>query len=139
MALRLIRYLRRVFRMQRGLKVACTLVVAGLALGFSMAAHADAQTVKTAQGKVHGKTINNGKVRAFLGLPYAAAPVGKLRWQAPQPAAKWQDVREATSFGPHCAQNRVYADMIFQDNGGSEDCLSLNVYAPSYATEKSKL
>ena len=57
-------------------------------LGFSRIASADPLTVKTAQGKVHGKTINDGKVRAFLGLPYAAPPVGDLRWKAPEPAAK---------------------------------------------------
>jgi carboxylesterase type B len=41
--------------------------------------------VKTEQGKAQGKTINDGKVKAFLGLPYAAPPVGDLRWKAPQP------------------------------------------------------
>ncbi|HEY1805894.1 MAG TPA: carboxylesterase family protein [Terracidiphilus sp.] len=95
--------------------------------------------VKTAQGKVQGKLINDGKVRAFLGIPYAAPPVGDLRWQAPQPALPWKGTREATNFGAHCAQNHVFDDMIFQDAGASEDCLYLNVYAPAAATAKSKL
>ena len=102
-------------------------------------AHADSLTVKTEQGKVHGKTINDGKVKAFLGLPYAAPPVGDLRWKAPQPAAKWKGERDATKFGAHCAQGRVFEDMVFQDAGPSEDCLFLNVYAPADATDKSKL
>jgi para-nitrobenzyl esterase len=110
-------------------------------LGATMTANADPLTVKTEQGKVHGKTINNDKVRAFLGLPYAAPPVGDLRWKAPQPAAKWKGDRDATKYGAHCAQNPVFADMIFQDDTkvGSEDCLFLNVYSPSTADSKAKL
>jgi para-nitrobenzyl esterase len=108
-------------------------------LGMASFAHADSLTVKTEQGKVHGKTINDGKVKAFLGLPYAAPPVGALRWKAPQPAIKWKGDRDATKFGAHCAQGRVFEDMIFQDGEGSEDCLFVNVYAPADATDKSKL
>jgi para-nitrobenzyl esterase len=100
---------------------------------------ADGLEVKTEQGKVQGKTINDGKVRAFLGLPYAAPPVGDLRWRAPAPAAKWKGTRDATRYGAHCAQGRVFDDMVFQDAGPSEDCLFLNVYAPADATDKSKL
>ena len=117
----------------------CALAIAGLAMGISTSAHADSLTVKTAQGKVHGKTINDGKVKAFLGLPYAAPPVGDLRWKAPEAPAKWKGERDATKFGAHCAQGRVFDDMVFQDAGPSEDCLFLNVYAPADATDKSKL
>jgi para-nitrobenzyl esterase len=95
--------------------------------------------VKTAQGKAHGKTINNGQVKAFLGLPYAAAPVGALRWKAPQPPAKWNGERDATSYGAHCAQNHAFDDLVFEDSGQSEDCLFLNVYAPASSQPKSKL
>jgi para-nitrobenzyl esterase len=125
--------------MQWGLKVTCALAVAALTMGLSTMAYADALTVKTQPGKVQGKTINDGKVKAFMGLPYAAAPVGDLRWKAPQPPAKWKGERDATKFGAHCAQNHVFDDMIFQDAGPSEDCLFLNVYAPADANAKSKL
>jgi para-nitrobenzyl esterase len=104
-----------------------------------MAAGADSLKVKVAQGVAVGKTINDGKAKAFLGLPYAAAPVGELRWKAPQPAAAWKGDRDATKFGAHCAQGHVFDDMIFQDSGENEDCLFLNVYAPAGATEKSRL
>ncbi len=115
-------------------------LAAGLLLAASVAAHAaDPLTVKTEQGKVHGKTINGDKVRAWMGIPYAAPPIGDLRWKAPQPAAKWKGDRDATNYGAHCAQNIVFQDMIFQDNGGSEDCLSLNVFAPATADSKAKL
>ncbi|MFZ1012808.1 MAG: carboxylesterase family protein, partial [Terracidiphilus sp.] len=104
-----------------------------------MTSYADSLKVKTEQGKAQGKTINDGKVKAFLGLPYAAPPVGDLRWKAPEAAAKWKGTRDATKFGAHCAQGRVFDDMVFQDSGPSEDCLFLNIYAPADASDKSKL
>jgi para-nitrobenzyl esterase len=85
--------------------------------------------VKTRSGVVEGK--QDGPVRAFLGIPYAAPPVGDLRWKPPAPAAKWKGVRKATEFGAHCMQGPVYGDMAFRDSGGSEDCLSLNVWTPA--------
>ena len=72
-----------------------------------------------------------GAVHAFLGIPYAAPPVGDLRWKPPAPAAKWTGVRKATEFGAHCMQGKVYGDMNFRDAGGSEDCLTLNVWVPA--------
>jgi len=117
----------------------CALAAAGLLMGLSASMHADPLKVKTEQGKVVGKTINNGKVRAFMGLPYAAPPVGDLRWKAPQPAAKWKGDRDATKYGAHCAQGRVFDDMVFQDAAPSEDCLFLNVYTPADAMKGSKL
>jgi para-nitrobenzyl esterase len=126
--------------MQVGLKIACALGCIGLVLSVSANGFADSLTVKTEDGKVTGKTINDGKVKAFLGLPYAAPPVGDLRWKAPQPVAKWKGERDGTTFGPHCAQNHVFDDMVFQDAAGAkEDCLFLNVYAPADSTDKSKL
>src|ERR1700761_2031109 len=114
-----------------------TLALALSALG--VAARADDLTVKTTDGKIHGKLINEGKVRAFQGIPYAAPPVGNLRWAPPQPAKPWKETLDATKYGHHCAQNHVFDDMVFQDaaspdDKGSEDCLTLNVYTP----EKSK-
>lgn len=125
--------------MQIGMQAVCALAVAGLVLGLSAPAHADSLTVATEQGKVQGKAINNGKVKAFLGLPYAAPPVGDLRWKAPRPPVRWKAKRDATRFGAHCAQGRVFDDMVFQDGAASEDCLFLNVYAPANATGKSRL
>jgi para-nitrobenzyl esterase len=85
--------------------------------------------VKTKQGKVEGTM--NGPIRAFLGIPYALPPVGSLRWKPPVPAAKWSGVRQATQFGSHCMQAKLYADMVFRDPGVSEDCLTLNVWTPA--------
>jgi para-nitrobenzyl esterase len=117
----------------------CALTCIALALGFSRFSNAEPVIVKTEQGKVAGKTVHDGKVKAFLGLPYAAPPVGDLRWKAPEPPAKWKGTRDATKFGAHCAQLHVYDDMVFQDSGPSEDCLSLNVYVPADAKKNRKL
>jgi para-nitrobenzyl esterase len=109
------------------------------ALSLAVAANADPLTVKTAQGAVHGKLINDGKVRAFLGIPYAAPPVGDLRWKPPQPPAKWSGVRDATAFTARCPQWPIWADYIFLDSGPSEDCLHLHVYSPTTANGASRL
>ena len=103
----------------------CGLVLSALPL---RAADSDLQ-VTTDHGIVQGKTQED--VRAFLGIPFAAPPVGERRWQPPQPATKWDGVRPATEFGPRPMQPTIYKDMIFRDPGGSEDCLSLNVWTPA--------
>jgi para-nitrobenzyl esterase len=110
-----------------------------VACAIALPAHAsDPLVIKTDQGKVQGKMSADGQTRAFLGVPYAAPPVGPLRWKPPQPAAKWQGVRQATSFGNRCFQQDRYDDMVFRDPGESEDCLTLNVWIPA-AKPKGKL
>ncbi len=61
----------------------------------------DVALIETATGVLRGA---NGAVRAFKGVPYAAAPVGELRWRAPQPAKAWAGERDALRFGPICPQ-----------------------------------
>jgi para-nitrobenzyl esterase len=80
--------------------------------------------VATAEGKLRGQAA--GTMDEFLGVPYAAPPVGRLRWRAPQPPAHWSGVRAATQFGPHCPQ---YGSQ-FGMGSMSENCLFLNVYTP---------
>ncbi|MGB8844716.1 MAG: carboxylesterase family protein, partial [Terracidiphilus sp.] len=109
----------------------CAVALLATLLGPACRASADPLTVKTAQGSVHGKLVSDGRTRAFLGLPFAAPPVGDLRWMAPQPPAHWSGVRDATNFAARCAQWPIWADYIFQDAGPSEDCLYLDVYTPA--------
>ena len=90
-----------------------------------------AEPVKTTAGLVQGSATSDGQIRIFKSIPYAAPPVGALRWQAPQPAAKWDGVRDATSFGPRCLQGQIFSDIVFTDL--SEDCLTLNVWTPAKA------
>jgi para-nitrobenzyl esterase len=101
---------------------------------FITRAHAsDPLRIKTDNGVVEGTLTNGDQVRAFRGIPFAAPPVGNLRWQPPQPAAKWRGVRPAKEFGSHCIQSAGYPDMVFHDPGPSEDCLTLNVWTPANA------
>lgn len=88
-----------------------------------------ANKVQIDTGSLRGG-VENG-VQFYKGIPYAAAPVGKLRWMQPQPAASWQGERDATKYASQCIQN---ADLgVFGKAGGSEDCLYLNVFAPENA------
>jgi para-nitrobenzyl esterase len=72
-------------------------------------------------------------VMVFKGVPYAAPPVGPLRWRPPQPAAAWNQVRPATAFSADCLQNRLpkFIDPTASDGPMAEDCLYLNVWAPA--------
>jgi para-nitrobenzyl esterase len=81
--------------------------------------------VRTADGRVQGQAT--GTTDEYLGIPYAAPPVGVLRWRPPQPPAPWRGVRQATSFAPHCAQ----PPSSFGVASTSENCLYLNVFAPA--------
>jgi para-nitrobenzyl esterase len=92
-------------------------------------AAAPVTTVKVEGGRIEGR-IEDG-VRAFKGIPFAAPPVGELRWQAPQPVKPWQGVRQAAAFGNRCMQLPLFSDMVFRSPGQSEDCLYLNVWAPA--------
>src|SRR5215472_9313910 len=86
------------------------------------------ERVRTDRGTVEGTMSADGKVAIYRGIPYAAPPVGNLRWKEPQAVANWKGVRKAAGFGARCMQGHVFSDMVFRDNGPSEDCLYLNVW-----------
>jgi para-nitrobenzyl esterase len=109
-------------------------VLGAIAVVCCLAGTAFAQVqVRTARGTVEGAVSQDSKIRIFKGIPYAAPPVGQLRWQPPKPADSWQGIRKATAFGPRCMQTRVFDDMIFRDEA-SEDCLYANVWTPAKKT-----
>src|SRR6202034_4839287 len=83
--------------------------------------------VTTTAGTLRGKIT--GRMDEFLGIPYAAPPVGPLRWRPPHPAAPWTGIRAATAFAPHCPQ----PPSGFGVASTSENCLYLNVYTPAAA------
>jgi para-nitrobenzyl esterase len=94
---------------------------------------APADTVKIDSGPISGLTVGENKdIRVFKGIPYAAPPVGELRWKTPQPVKPWTEVKECVEFGPSEPQQdtlvRVYGEQLGKTN---EDCLYLNVYAPA--------
>ncbi len=98
-------------------------------------------TVKTDGGLLEGVTIPSG-VRVFKGIPYAAPPVGDLRWKPPQPAKTWTGVRKADKFSDSCMQalsrsHNPWTKEFMVQNEASEDCLGLNVWtAAKAASEK---
>jgi para-nitrobenzyl esterase len=100
-------------------------VAHGPSAGQAAALPGQGPVVRTADGLVRGQAA--GPADEYLGIPYAAPPVGALRWRPPQPAAPWPGVRQATSFAPHCPQ----PPSSFGKASTSEDCLYLNVFAPA--------
>ena len=90
----------------------------------TLATSAIAAPVRVEGGLIDG-TVKDG-IRTWLGIPYAAPPVGDLRWRAPQAVVPWTDVRPATSFSKACRQTATW--ITFPE---SEDCLYLNVWAPT--------
>jgi para-nitrobenzyl esterase len=111
-----------------------------LAIGL-LAAPAAAQRATVADGTLDGVRVASASapVDAYLGVPYAAPPLGALRWQPPRPAAHWSGVRKADRFGARCMQQALFADMKFRSPGISEDCLTLNVWTPAGAKPGARL
>jgi para-nitrobenzyl esterase len=110
------------------------LIALTLAVASGCAALADTPvTVRTASGPVTGREV--GDIAVFKGIPFAAPPVGALRWRPPQSAAAWSRPRDASAYGPACPQVTYPGT---PNAGGyvgptSEDCLNLNVFAPKGA------
>ena len=89
--------------------------------------------IKTQNGSVRGTINEAGSVAVFKGIPYAAPPVGDLRWKEPQPPVNWKGVRDASKFCASCMQNKNWRlpwtkEFMVQDNNFSEDCLFLNIW-----------
>ena len=111
-------------QLYRAALAAC--LVAGPAL-------AQSPTVNAPAGTVQGS--REGALQVFRGIPYAEPPVGPMRWQPPAVLPRWQGVRAATTFGPACFQPRPKSVGIYTNPPGrmSEDCLTLNIWAPRNA------
>ncbi|MBI2729724.1 MAG: carboxylesterase family protein [Sphingobacteriales bacterium] len=90
--------------------------------------------VKVENGILQG-TDESG-IHVFKGVPYAAPPVGELRWREPQPVKNWEGVLKADRFGKQAMQLPIFGDMNFRASGVSEDCLYLNVWTPANAVKE---
>ena len=89
----------------------------------------DRTVVETTHGPVRG--CDDGRLKTWRGIRYAAAPTGDLRWRSPQPPARWTDVADATAYGPVCPQPIDPALPLELGAPQGEDCLTLNIWAPS--------
>src|SRR5512147_1192286 len=92
--------------------------------------------VNTPAGALEGRS--EGALRVFRGIPYALPPVGEARWKPPAPMPRWEGIRDASAFGPACVQRKalpssIYAVDVDEPLPVSEDCLTLNIWAPADA------
>lgn len=117
------------------LALALLLLVAPSLPTLAQAADSPAPRVALAAGRLVGRAeqVDGAALAVFRGIPYAAAPVGALRWRPPQPVPAWSGERQAAAFGPRCMQLPLFGDMVFRSRGMAEDCLALNVWAPAEA------
>lgn len=107
------------------------LVIAAALATLAAAPPAAPRDVVIDSGRIRG-AIEDG-VASWKGIPFAAPPVGNLRWRAPQPAAKWAGVRDATAYGHDCMQLPFPSDAAPLGTEPAEDCLVANVWAPAKA------
>lgn len=105
-----------------------------LILFFSVSLSAQIQIVKVTGGIVEG-VVNDG-ITSFKGIPFAAPPIGKLRWKSPQPVIPWEGVKKADAFSAAPIQDKMIAKMYFNDPVTSEDCLYLNVWTSAKSSNE---
>jgi para-nitrobenzyl esterase len=135
---------RKKFLFIRNYAIFITQIIPNMRIIFSLllcfwavASNAQETMVQLANGKIQGSTNAGNTVRIFKGIPFAAPPVGDLRWKAPQPVKNWQGVKQCTSFSASPIQNKpepFYCwseEFIAQPEPLSEDCLYLNVWTAS--------
>lgn len=107
----------------------CARLVAAASLWLAQPANAQVKDVDVTGGKVSGVVANG--IASFKGIPFAAPPVGALRWKAPQPVQAWTGVKQATEYGPSCVQDPNFAKIFGATAPIREDCLYLNVWTPA--------
>lgn len=107
------------------------LAVGVAALAVAVSANAQIDSVHVTGGEVRG--VANAGIVSFKGIPFAAAPVGELRWRAPQPVKPWTGVKSADTFAPSCLQDPGMLKMFGAPARAGEDCLYLNVWTPAKA------
>ena len=91
--------------------------------------NAEVREADVTGGRVTGVSADG--VVSFKGIPFAAPPVGPLRWRSPQPVKPWTGVKQASSFAPGCIQNAAFTGRFGAPPALSEDCLYLNTWTPA--------
>jgi para-nitrobenzyl esterase len=120
----------------------CLILATASALFYSFELKDDTATIKIETGLLSGVKSTESAVTAYKGIPFAAPPVGDLRWKAPQPAPAWAGVKKCDAFGPSPMQGRpvpfgVYTpEFLIPETPISEDCLYLNVWTKMHKGDK---
>lgn len=112
-------------------KLSIGAALAAAALLVAWPAGAQVTEVAVTGGRVAGVAANG--IVSFKGIPFAAPPVGDLRWKAPQPLQPWTGVKQASAYGASCMQDPFFAKLFGAPPALSEDCLYLNVWTPAKA------
>ena len=107
----------------------------GVALAMATPAAAVA-AVQVEGGKVADVATDAAGIRSYKGIPFAAPPVGELRWRAPRPVQPWEGERRADQFGPRCMQAPRLGDIDPLNPKVGEDCLYLNVWTPARSADE---
>ena len=109
-----------------------------------VSASAQMDTIQTDAGFISGTISNDKAVHIYKGIPFAAPPVGELRWKAPQPVAHWQDIKKCDAFAASPMQNKPVPFMMYTapylipESPISEDCLYLNVWTSAKSAKEKK-
>jgi para-nitrobenzyl esterase len=111
--------------------------VAVLAAAAISTATCTAQVLQIEGGEIADVALDASGIRVFKGIPYAAPPVGDLRWKPPKPAQAWNGIRNATEWGPRCVQSNRLGDLDPLNKRMEEDCLYLNVWTPAKSPAES--
>jgi len=124
---------RRIFTTARTLAMLAALISASCRP--DGAARPAALTRQVDGGALADAVADRDGVKAFLGIPYAAAPVGARRWKAPEPVPAWNGVRRVDAFGNSCLQGPPWRDVVLTRAPQSEDCLYLNVWTTAKSSD----
>ena len=117
-------------------RVTFAAAVVAVALGTPLSiAQSERPAVAVEGGKLAG-IVDDAGIRVYKGIPYAAPPVGNLRWREPQPVSRWDGVRDASEYGDRCEQSPFPAIAPIGKSGMSENCLFLNVWSAPISSRK---
>jgi para-nitrobenzyl esterase len=92
--------------------------------------------ISVTNGIIEGEYDVKTNIQSFKGIPFAQAPIGNLRWKAPQAVSNWIGIKQTKKFGPRAIQAAIFGDMGFRSDGLSEDCLYLNVWSPAQSSKE---
>jgi para-nitrobenzyl esterase len=118
------------------MKALILFITIALVFNKPVAAQQNNPKVRISNGSLKGLYNPSTSIYSYKGVPFAAPPIGDLRWKEPQPVKNWTGVRKAEHFSHMPMQKRVFSDMVFRADTMSEDCLYLNVWTPAKSAKE---